>query len=100
MGGAAALAVLNGWSLCDTQITRASRLDRLMLILAIAYLLLCGIGLIALERCKPGDWSSSSKNDCSVFTIGKIMLNRIRTTAAQTAQALLRATEQAVPNWG
>ena len=31
----------NGWSLRDTQITRPDRLDRLLLILAIAYLLLC-----------------------------------------------------------
>ena len=37
----------NGWSLRDTKITRPDRLDRLLLILAIAYLLLCGIGLIA-----------------------------------------------------
>ncbi len=47
----------NGWSrrgaaadsrsLRDTQITKPDRLDRLLLILAIAYLLLCGVGLIA-----------------------------------------------------
>jgi hypothetical protein len=38
------------------------RLDRLLLILAIAYLLLCGIGLIALQTGRPGDWSSHSKH--------------------------------------
>ena len=68
----------NGWSLRDTRITRPERLDRLLLILAIAYLLLCGIGLIARQTGKPGDWSSSTRNECSVFTIGRIMLSRLR----------------------
>jgi len=90
----------NGWSLRDTKITRADRLDRLLLILAIAYLLLCGIGLIALSTCQPGEWSASSKNDCSLFTIGRIMIERIRPTAFQVVQTLIRATEQAGENWG
>ena len=68
----------NGWSLRDTRITRPERLDRLLLILAIAYLLLCGIGLLARQTGRPGDWSSSTRNECSVFTIGRIMLSRLR----------------------
>jgi hypothetical protein len=91
----------NGWSLRDTKITRADRLDRLLLILAIAYLLLCGIGLLALASGgNPGRWTASSKNDCSVFTIGRVMLTRITATAAQSVQALIAATEAAVPKWG
>ena len=90
----------NGWSLRDTKITRADRLDRLLLILAIAYLLLCGIGLIALRSGKPGEWSSSTRNECSVFTIGRIMLIRVELTAAQSLAAVIAATEEAVPNWG
>jgi hypothetical protein len=90
----------NGWSLRDTKITRPERLDRLLLILAIAYLLLCGVGLIALQTSKPGDWSSSTKNDCSVFTIGRIMLLRLKTPLAKVLNAILAATEEAVPNWG
>ncbi len=62
----------NGWSLRDTQMTRADRLDRLILILALAYLLLCGIGLLALKQCRPGDWCSNSHpGTCSVFQIGR-----------------------------
>ncbi|HEY2236203.1 MAG TPA: IS4 family transposase [Candidatus Angelobacter sp.] len=90
----------NGWSLRDTKITRPERLDRLLLILAIAYLLLCGIGLIALQTGKPGDWASSTRNQCSVFTIGKIMLQRLEATGAAVLAAIILANEQAVPNWG
>jgi len=90
----------NGWSLRDTKITRPQRLDRLLLILAIAYLLLCGVGLIAQQTARPGDWSASTRNQCSVFTIGRIMLLRLQITVAAAVTALIAATEEAVPNWG
>jgi hypothetical protein len=90
----------NGWSLRDTRMTQPRRLDRLLLILAIAYLLLCGIGLIALQTGEPGNWASSTRNECSVFTIGKIMLTRLSLRIASVLQAIITATEDAVPNWG
>jgi hypothetical protein len=90
----------NGWSLRDTKITRPNRLDRLLLVLALAYLLLCGVGLISLQTGVPGDWSSSTRNECSVFTIGRIMLDRIKTRLSPTLTALIAATEEAVPKWG
>lgn len=90
----------NGWSLRDTRIKRPERLDRLLLILAIAYLLLCGVGLIARRVTVPGDWCSSTRDECSVFTIGRIMLNRIQTSASHALAALIAATEEIVPKWG
>ena len=90
----------NGWSLRDTRITRPERIDRLLLILAIAYLLLCGLGLIALRTGRPGDWSSSTRNQCSVFTIGRIMLLRLKLPIAHVLAALIAATEEVSPNWG
>jgi hypothetical protein len=90
----------NGWSLRDTKITQPERLDRMLLILAIAYLLLCGIGLIALQTRQPGDWSSSTRTECSVFTIGRIMLTRLHHPVATALIALITATEEAAPNWG
>jgi hypothetical protein len=90
----------NGWSLRDMKLQTAARLDRLLLILAIAYLLRCGIGLIAKATCQPGEWSSSSKNDCSVFTIGRIMIDKIHVCAHQAFKAFLAASEEAVPKWG
>lgn len=90
----------NGWSLRDTRITRPERIDRLLLILAIAYLLLCGVGLIALQRARPGEWASSARNGCSVFTIGRIMLWRLKISMDQALAAVVAAIEEATPNWG
>lgn len=91
----------NGWSLRDTQLKTAARLDRLLLVLAIAYLLLCGIGLLAKTRFEPGAWCSNSKSGtCSVFLIGRLMIDRVRCSAAQIFTAFLTATEEAVPKWG
>ena len=90
----------NGWSLRDTRITRPERIDRLLLILAIAYLLLCGLGMIALRTCRPGAWASSSRNECSVFTIGRIMLRRLKIGIVQILAAIVAATEEVSPNWG
>jgi hypothetical protein len=90
----------NGWSLRDTRITRPERIDRLLLILAIAYLLLCGIGLIALRTGGPGDWSASPRNECSVFTIGRIMIRRLKIRVTEALTALIAATEEVLPKWG
>jgi hypothetical protein len=91
----------NGWSLRDTQITRADRLDRLLLILALAYLLLCGIGLVARGRFDASEWCSSTcKSVCSVFTIGRIMFSRFRISPAQAFAAVQQAIEEVIRNWG
>jgi hypothetical protein len=58
------------------------------------------VGLVALAAGHPAGWTASSKNDCSVFTIGRIMLNRITVSVAHALRALIEATEQAAPNWG
>lgn len=91
----------NGWALRHTQITKAERFDRLLLILALAYWLLSGIGLIARQRYRPGQWcSSNDPQQCSDFTIGRIMLHRLRLTALQAISAVFNATEEAVPELG
>ena len=90
----------NGWGLRDTKLTRADRLDRLLLILAIAYLLLCGVGLVALATRRPGEWNAGSKNHCSVFTIGRVMLTRLQLSAVQAVRAFVQASEEVVQKWG
>ena len=91
----------NGWSLRDTQITKPERFDRMLLILAIAYLLLCGIGLIAKTRFKPGEWSSTNRDiECSIYTIGLLMLEKIRATPPQALAAVLELSETVAGNWG
>ncbi len=91
----------NGWSLRDTLMAKAERLDRLMLILALAYLLLCGIGLVAQKTHTPSEWCSNNKaGTCSSFTIGQGMIEKIKCSAAQAFRAFLLASEEAAPNWG
>jgi hypothetical protein len=91
----------NGWSLRDTRITKPERLDRLLLILAIAYLLLCGIGLIAKTRFTPSAWCSTNRDkECSIYTIGLIMLEKINASPPQACAAILKLSESVSPNWG
>ncbi|MCA1701388.1 MAG: IS4 family transposase [Actinobacteria bacterium] len=90
----------NGWSLRDTQIKSPDNLDRLLLIMAVAYLLLCGVGLLAQRSHKPSAWSSSSKERCSVFQIGLIMLDRTHTSASQAFRIIYDLSLEVTEKWG
>ncbi len=90
----------NGWSLRDTQITRPERLDRLLLILAIAYLLLCGLGLIARATWKPSAWSSSSKDTSSLFQIGLLLIHKLEASPHHAFAAVCRLSETVAGKWG
>ncbi len=91
----------NGWSLRDTKITKPQRLDRLLLILAIAYLLLCGVGLIAKQQFKPSAWCSTNRDiECSLFTIGLIMLAKVDASPPAAFAAVMELSESVSPNWG
>jgi len=84
---------------CD--ITYIQTEEGFVLILAIAYLLLCGIGLIAKTRFKPGAWCSSNRDsECSIYTIGLMMLKKIRATPPQAFAAVLELSETVLRNWG
>ena len=43
---------------------------------------------------------SSTRNECSVFTIGRIMLRRTPIRLSEALAAIIAATEEAVPMWG
>jgi hypothetical protein len=91
----------NGYALRATQLTRAERIDRLLLILALAYILLVGLGLRARRRYRPGAWCSSNRSrECSAFTIGRIMLDRMTVRAVSAFAAAIAATVEAAPKWG
>jgi hypothetical protein len=92
----------NGWSLRDTQITKPDRLDRLLLIMAIAYLLLCGLGIVAKKTLCPSEWCSTNpSNECSIYTIGIVMLQRIRPLPPNKVfSAVLAMSEEVMQNWG
>jgi hypothetical protein len=88
-------------SLRDTQITKPERIDRLLLILAIAYLLLCGVGLIAKTQFSPSAWCSTNRDiECSIYTIGPIMLEKIDISPPEAFAAVLELSESVAPNWG
>ena len=90
----------NGWSLRDTRLKTPQRLDRLLLVLALAYLLLCGLGLLARKAHKPSAWCASSKDQCSIFRIGLVMLARLRASPPQAFAAVLALSEEVAANWG
>jgi hypothetical protein len=91
----------NGLALRHTQLTKPGRIDRLLLVLALAYWLLCGIGLLARQRYRPGQWcSSNDPEQCSAFTIGRVMLAEMQVTASAAFAAVVTAIEEAVKKWG
>lgn len=91
----------NGFALRLVQVKEPRRLDRLLLIVALAYLLLVGLGLVARQGYRAGFWcSSNDEKQCSAFTIGRAMLDRLRVTAAAAIRALSQAIAEAAPNWG
>jgi hypothetical protein len=65
---------------------------------AIAYLLLCGIGLVAKTTHRPSPWCSNSRDGtCSIFVIGQVMRTKRKCTGARAFAAFLHAAEKAVP---
>ncbi len=91
----------NGWSLRDIQLKTADRIDRLLLILALTYILLCGLGCAARRCCDPSTWCSNTRHDtCSVFTIGRLLVHESCVSIHDAIKALIHALANAPPNWG
>jgi hypothetical protein len=73
----------------------------LILILALAIILLIGLGLVARSRFRPGAWcSSNDASECSDVTIGRRMWHLIREPPELLITQVVRATFLAVENWG
>lgn len=90
-----------GLGLGQTQVTTAGRLDRLILILALAIILLIGLGRLTRGRFRPGAWCSSNDPDeCSDVTVGRRMWASIREPPEQLIEEVVRATLLSVGNWG
>jgi len=91
----------NGWALRLTQLTRAERLDRLLLVLAVAYWLLVGLGLLARARYRPGAWCGSNRvQECSAFTIGRALIDWMRVRPAAAFEAVRQASAAVASKWG
>ncbi len=73
----------------------------MLLILAIAYLLLCGVGLIAKTQFTPSAWCSTNRDhECSIYTIGLIMLDEIDVSPPRACAVVMALSESVAPKWG
>jgi hypothetical protein len=90
-------SVRNGLALRHTQVKKADRFDRLVLVLVLAYLLMTGLGLRAMADYRAGEWSSTvCGRPASAAVAGQAVLAWFRLSPP----AVLEATIQATPNWG
>ena len=90
-----------GLGLGQTQVTTTARLDRLILIVALAIILLSGLGLVARGRFRPGAWcSSNDPHECSDVTVGRRMWDRIDVPPERLLDEVVRATFASTGNWG
>ncbi len=91
----------NGFSLRDTQIRSPENLSRALLILALGYILLLGIGLHAKEHYAPSSWGSSTRaDDYSYFIIGQRMLDRIQLQIITMLRAVCQGVLEECEKWG
>lgn len=91
----------NGFALRLTLIKDSERLSRFLLILALAYILLVTIGLYASKKFDPRQWCSNNRvTECSLFTIGRVMLLRLR--QLPRLEHLLKGLKNEIllQNWG
>lgn len=89
----------NGFALRLSMISDPQRLERLLLILALAYILLVAVGLHCSRRYRPSHWCSNNRlGECSLFTIGRVMLDQ----PLPKLKRLLRELKKEVllGNWG
>jgi hypothetical protein len=91
----------NGLALRNTKIQKAERFDRFLLILALVYILLVGLGLRAKLDFDPSAWCTNRRaRECSVFTIGKAMLHRVNYLPDDLLRMVRWATIQVAVKWG
>jgi len=93
-----------GWGLRQLKVSTAERLERMLLVLAFAYLLLLMIGLVCRENMSEAHWASAvskSQDQACGFTIGRYMLTRAKWRLKGLLEALSRMlTGWVEENWG
>jgi hypothetical protein len=90
-----------GLGLGQTRVRTTARLDRLILVLALAIILLVGLGLVARGQFRPGAWGSSNDPDeCSDLTAGRRTWSYIREPPERLLDEVVRTTLLSVGNWG
>ena len=93
-----------GWGLRQSRLSTPERLERLLLVLAFAYLFLLLLGLVCEATHRPGTWSATNaarRRQASAFFVGRIMQETARLPARTLLRALADALGQQTPeNWG
>ena len=93
-----------GWGLRQTKVGTAGRLERLLLVLAYAYLLLLVIGLVCRDTMSEAHWASAStktQDQACGFTLGRHMQGRAKWRLKALLSAFARMlTEWVEENWG
>jgi hypothetical protein len=90
-----------GWSLAKTRVTRPERLDRLIFIAALAYLILTALGLWCRQHCPPRLWASNNRpRELSAYAIGRVMLHRLGVPLSELIRLLLQSLATPDGKWG
>ena len=92
-----------GWGLRQLKVSQAQRLERMLLVLAFAYLALILMGLICSETMTQAHWSSavSKRKQSSIFLIGRYMQDRRKFALGELLGCLHQVLpEFAEENWG
>ncbi len=102
-----ALQALSARALIDAleqEVGTAGRLERLLLVLAFAYVLLLLIGLVCRDTMSEALWAlaaSKSRDQACGFTVGRYMLDRVKWRLKTLLAAFARMlTEWVEENWG
>ena len=92
-----------GWGLRQLSLSEASRLERMLLVLAFAYLFLVLMGLVAVARLSAAHWSAAAcgRRQASAFLIGRLLQGRHRFRLRELLHTLSQLLQQiAKENWG
>jgi len=92
-----------GWGLRHTELSEPQRVQRLLLVLALAYLLLLLLGLYCRQTMPQSHWAAatSRKQQLCAFTIGRFMQTRLRVPLRILLALLQRTLAQIIKeNWG
>jgi hypothetical protein len=93
-----------GWGLRQTRLSTPERLERLLLVLAFAYLFLILLGLLARNTLPSSHWASASspkKHQNSLFTIGRHRQPELRCSARHLLHLFAASLSQLLEeNWG
>ncbi|MCA1684584.1 MAG: IS4 family transposase [Planctomycetia bacterium] len=91
----------NGQSPRDTRISHPDRFDRFLIVVALAYLVLVGAGPRAKLDHDPSAWCTTRRaRECSVFTTGKAMIDRLNCPPYQLLKMIRWATIDVGSKWG